>query len=178
MNPFLVGVLKNAILFWTFSFFVIHSANGEAVCNILTYGSREVCIEYFKIEWRVKKPIFYIFSKVDYAPVLKRTCCPGYGGFESDKCSPRCDLGCPKNSHCATPNECICDVGYVTNESHQFYGMEVMKSCKISGVSIAVLSIIGLCALALFAGIIYLTIKKKSCYTKAKPAEGVNLNNI
>lgn len=55
--------------------------------------------------------------------------------------------------------------------------MEVMKNCKISRVSIAVLAIIGLCALALFAGIIVLTIRKKSGLTKAKTSEGVKLYN-
>lgn len=113
----------------------------------------------------------YIFSKTDYAPVLRRTCCPGYGGFGSDNCLPKCDLGCPQNSHCAAPNECVCDVGYVTNESHQFYGLEVMKSCKMSVVSVAVLGIIGLCVLALFSGIVVLILRKQSGYNKAKSTE-------
>lgn len=50
MNRFLVGFSKYAIWLSSLCLFVIHSANGEAVCNILTYGTKEVCIEYLKIQ--------------------------------------------------------------------------------------------------------------------------------
>lgn len=50
MNRFLVGFGEYAIFLWTLCSFLLQSANGEAVCNVLSYGTKEVCIVYFKIQ--------------------------------------------------------------------------------------------------------------------------------
>lgn len=49
MKRFLVGFGKYAIFLSTLSLFPLHSANGEAVCNVLSYGTKEVCIAYLEI---------------------------------------------------------------------------------------------------------------------------------
>lgn len=110
--------------------------------------------------------ISFFFVKSGYYPVLRSSCCPGYGDDGTDKCLPQCHLGCPSNSHCAAPNICECDLGYATDEIQYLYEKEVVKSCKISAISIAVISIIGVCTVALIIVILVLIFQRKKEFTK------------
>ncbi|XP_050321236.1 multiple epidermal growth factor-like domains protein 10 [Bactrocera neohumeralis] len=41
-----------------------------------------------------------------------KVCCPGYSPLLFGFCEPICATGCPRYSHCATPNQCQCLPGY------------------------------------------------------------------
>lgn len=64
MKRFLVGFGEYAIFLSTLSLFLIQSANGEAVCNVLSYGTREVCIAYLKINKILKKLSLTYFQRL------------------------------------------------------------------------------------------------------------------
>ncbi|XP_062142693.1 uncharacterized protein LOC133850586 [Drosophila sulfurigaster albostrigata] len=76
-----------------------------------------------------------------YMPKFDKFCCPGYEQI-NDECLPRCDLGCPRNSHCVSPNICGCDLGYEIDEIYTYYGREMIKSCQFERGAIYLIIII------------------------------------
>lgn len=64
MMRFLVGFGEYAIFLSTLCLFLIHSANGEAVCNVLSYGTKEVCIAYLEINKIFKKLSLTYFQRL------------------------------------------------------------------------------------------------------------------